>query len=123
PVLQQARSLGRDFPVSRGFQCAPAVDLGAHAVDDRRVVLLRLRGEAFVEEQCALLRGALLFSRSRDRRDELGAAAALDDSLRRLSRFVELPMTLRILVRRVEDGPLEEGFGHRVWPPGSWGGV
>src|SRR5260221_309956 len=47
-----------------------------------------------------------------DRGNELRTPPGLDDLVRRLSRLVELPVPRRIAVRRVEDRPLEEGFGH-----------
>ena len=46
------------------------------------------------------------------RRDEGGAAAALDDVLRRLPVRTELPMPGRALVRRVQDRVLEESVVH-----------
>jgi hypothetical protein len=32
-----------------------------------------------------------------------------------LTRFVELPMLTRVLVRRVDDRPVEERVGHSLW--------
>src|SRR5258708_1644124 len=47
-----------------------------------------------------------------DRGNELRTPPGLDDLVRRLPRLVELPVPRRIAVRRVEDRPFEEGFGH-----------
>ena len=116
PVLEQARRLRRDLPLVRVRQArATASTLLAHLVDDRRrVVLLRLGREplALVENNSSCLRRALALLRLRDRRDELGAAAALDDLLRRLPVCVQLPVPRRALVGGVEDRVVEERIGH-----------
>jgi hypothetical protein len=80
-------------------------------VDDRGgVVLLRLAGKvvAGVEDE-ALLPGAVLLLR--DRRDQPGAAAAVDDAVGREVGVVELPVPCRLGIGRVQDRLLEEG-GH-----------
>ena len=47
-----------------------------------------------------------------DRRDEFGAASALDDRLCRLSSLIEFPMPSRVVVGRIEDGWSKKGFRH-----------
>jgi len=50
----------------------------------------------------------LVLLRLRDGRDERGAAAGLDDLLRRLPGIIQLPVPPWILIGRVEDGTIEE---------------
>ena len=114
PMVQEARGFRGDSPATRVWQSAPLVYMTSELVDDRcRIVLLLLGREplAFVEDELRLLYVAALL-RLRDRRDELGAAASLDDLLRRLALVVELPVAGGVLVGRVEDRALEEGVGH-----------
>lgn len=49
-----------------------------------------------------------MFFRQRNGRNELSAPAALDDLLRRLPRLVQLPVSARIIVRRIEYRLFEE---------------
>jgi hypothetical protein len=123
PMFEQASGLGRDLPLARIRPGAPLSDVSADFVDDRgRVVLLFLRRKsgAFVENDVLLAggRGFPLF-RLRDRRDEFGAAADIEDLLRRLAVAIELPMPLRALVGRVQNRVLEEGIGRKLFssPP------
>ena len=62
-------------------------DVTSNLIDDRSRIVLLLFGRqplAFVEDDL-LLRAGLVFLRLRDRRDEFGAAASLEDLLRRLA--------------------------------------
>ena len=109
PVLEKSRRLRRHLPLA-GRQVAPRVDLPAHLVDDRREVvglLLRRKALALVEVQFLLTAPTPLLG-LRNRRDEFGAAASLEQVTSGLARLVELPMLMRVLVRRVDDGPVEE---------------
>ena len=75
------------------------------------VVLLFPSGQslAFVKNEVYLIgHSTLSLTWLRDRRDELGATARVDDPLRRLAAGVQLPVPPGILVRRVEDGLFEE---------------
>ena len=90
--------------------------MSANFIDDRcEVVRLLLRREAFafVEVQFLLTAPTPLF-RLRDRCDELGPPPSVDQVSGGLTRFVELPMLMRVLVRRVDDGPVEERVGHSL---------
>ena len=65
----------------------------------------------------ALIEGDLVLKaalpRAGDRRDELRRPPLLEDPLRGLTLAVELPMPMRLLVRRVEDRPFEKEIGQR----------
>ena len=114
PVLQEPRRFRRDLPLIGIGQRPPRVDVAADFVDDRsRVVLLLLRRKplAFVEHE-SRLRGGFALLRLRDRRDEFGAAPALDDLLRRLPRLIELPMPPWALVGRVQNRMIKKRIGH-----------
>jgi hypothetical protein len=50
---------------------------------------------------------SLTLQRLRNWHDEFGTAAALDNPLRRLALIVELPISDRVLIGRVENGPFE----------------
>jgi PepSY-associated TM region len=91
-------------------QFSPLIDAAPEFVDDRsRIVLLRFCGKpfAFVENDLLLLGLYLVLSGLGDRSDELRAAAAFNGALRRLA-IVEFPIAGWVLIRRVENGPLEE---------------
>ena len=115
PVLEQARRLGRDLPVVRVRQrCATAstwlrtslmIEVGSYCCSAVESPLPSSKTiDVCVAEAAALLRLG-------DRRDELGAAAPLDDLLRRLALRVELPVPGRIRIGRVQDRLLERN-GH-----------
>ena len=116
PMLEEALGIGRDFPIVGIREAPPLIHVVAEFIDDSRsrVVLLLLGGEslAFVEDQFCLGRLCLALPRLGDRRDELGAAAALDNPLGRLAVFIELPILSRVLIGRVENRPLEELIIH-----------
>ena len=115
PVLQESCRLRRHLPLA-GRQIAPRVDLRADFIDDRCEVvrlLLRRKAFAFVEVQLLLTAPAPLF-RLRDRCDELGPTSPVEQVPGGLTRLVELPMLTRILVRRVDDGPVEERVRHSL---------
>src|SRR5687768_3391020 len=77
-----------------------------------RVVLLFLGREplALVEDDDLLLGRVLPLPRLRDRRDELGATATLDDPLCRLTMVIQLPMPRRVIVWRVKDRSLKKSL-------------
>src|SRR5207249_2360996 len=82
PVLKETGGLRHDQPLTGTGQGTPGVHMTAHFVDDRSgVVLLLLRGQplAFIENEGLLCGGFLVLLGFRDRRDEGGAAARLDD--------------------------------------------
>src|ERR1700737_4011468 len=104
-MLQQPGGLGCDLPLT-GAQLPPCVHMAADLVDDRGwIVLLLLRREALalVEHKSGLCRGFPLL-RLGDRRDELGAAAGVDDLLRGLPRLIEFPVPPWVFVWRVQNG-------------------
>ena len=96
PVLEETLGIGRDLPIVGVREAAPLVHVMAELVDDgrSRVVLLLLGREplAFVENQFRLTRLFLALPRLGNGRDELGLAPALDNPLRRLAVFIELPI-------------------------------
>ena len=104
--------------IARGKEHATSdVDLRANFIDDRCQVVrlfLRRKAFAFVEVQLLLTAPAPLF-RFRDRCDELCPPPSVEQVSGGLTRFVELPMLMRVLVRRVDDGPVEERVGHSLW--------
>ncbi len=115
PVLEQAGRFGSDLPLARLGPGPPSVHMAAHLVDDRRGVVLLLRGRkplALVEDHDLLRAGFLPFPRPGNGRDEFGPAAGLDDPLRRLALLVEFPMPPGTFIRRVQDRMFEEGIGH-----------
>src|ERR1700722_3536863 len=65
--------------------------------------------QAFIEYETRL-RGTFPLFGFRDRRDEFGAATALDDLLRRLPGLVELPMPRWAFVGRIQDRMFEKGI-------------
>src|SRR5271170_7235147 len=117
PVLEQTLGVGRDLPVIGVWKVAPLIDVEPEFVDDGRgeVVLLLLSREAlaFVQSQRPLLCRSLAFPRLRNRSDEFGLAAALDNPLRGLAGAIKFPVAGRVLVRRIENRPLEELVIHR----------
>ena len=114
-TVEKPCGLRRHLPLA-GRQVAPRVDLRANFIDDRCEVVrlfLRRKAFAFVEVQLLLTAPAPLF-RLRDRCDELGPPPSVDQVSGGLTRFVELPMLTRILVRRVDDRPVEERVRHSL---------
>ena len=112
PMLQEPGGLGRDLPATGIGNQAPGVHpLPQTGNDGHRVVLLCLTGQAlaFVEDHPALSRA---LARSGDRRDEFGGPAALADAVGRLPFLVELPVTSRALVRRIQNRLTEEVAHH-----------
>ena len=67
---------------------------------------------ALVEDESPAAAAAFALLRLRDRRDELGAAAGLDDLLRRLAVLIELPVPRGTRIGRVQDRVVEERVGH-----------
>jgi hypothetical protein len=115
-MLEECRGLRSYCPVVRIWQFSPLVNLIAQLVDDRRrVVLLLFGGKPFalVEYEHILLLS--LLAGLRDRCDELGFAAGVYDSLGWLPLRVEFPMSVRRIVRGVENrmlkmsSPVENG--------------
>jgi len=100
-------------PVVRVRQATPLIDMASEFVDIRcRVVLLVVTRQpfAFVEHHLLLCRPASPFPRLWNRSNELRSAATLDDALRRLPVAVQLPMSFRTFIRRVEDRARKELF-------------
>ena len=121
PMLQQARGRRRDLPVVRVWQTPPGVDVVPDLVDDRgRVVLLLGIGEIVRvrEDHLPLIRRPpLALARLGNRRDQRRAATPLKRrSVGWLPICVELVVPGRDLVRRVEDGLLEECLNHALAP-------
>src|SRR4051794_2644414 len=105
PVLQQASRFRSHLPLARVWPSSPSVHMAPHFVDDRgRIVLLRLRREAFslIEHEARLARGAFPLLRLGDGRDKLCTTAVLKNLLCRLTLVIELPMPVRAIVRRVQ---------------------
>lgn len=67
---------------------------------------------AFIEQQCGLFSRPFALLRLWNRRNELSAAALLDDLLSRLALLIELPITSWVAVGRVENGLFEEFIIH-----------
>ncbi len=114
PVLEQARRFRRDQPVVGIGQLAPAFDVGADLVDDRGRVVLLLLGRKIVAgvEHHLGLRLAAPLLRLRDRRDQVRAAADVEDPVGGLAVLVQLPVAAGIVIGRVQDRTLEELLGH-----------
>ena len=114
PVLEQPGSLRGDAPITRIWQCTPAIHVDPELIDDRRRVILlvfRRQAPALIEDQFFLL-SAAAFLGFRDGRNERDRTTLLDDPVGRLARRVEFPVVGWVLVRRVEDWLLEEGNAH-----------
>jgi hypothetical protein len=115
PVGEKPGGLGRHAPLGPIGFGSPAAHEAADLVDERHQFVVAVGGGA-VEAEVGLAVGGRLaplpFCRLRDRRNEFGAAAALDHPLRGLA-VVQLPVPPRALVRGVDDGTGEEGVGHR----------
>ena len=119
PMLQQARCFGSDEPLLRVGQIAPRLHMCANFVDDRgRVVFLFLAGEAIIGAQnhrgLVLVLPALLGLRHGG--DEIRPAARGNDRVGGLPFPIQLPVTGREMVRRVQDRPLEEALRHGSHP-------
>jgi len=115
PVLYQPRGLRRHSPQAGIGLCAPLIDIAAHLIDDRgRVILLLFcrQSLAFVEDQFVLADRVLALLRLGYWRDELGAAALVNDLLSWLAVLVEFPMTPGSRIGRVQNGLIEKGIGH-----------
>ena len=112
PVLQEPSRLGSHPPPAGIRNRSPRIDPAPQLVDDlHQLVLLTLllqRLRRRVEDHLVL--ATLL--RPRDRRDERDTAAAVEDLARGLAALVELPVPRRVLVGRVEDGPVEKLVAH-----------
>ena len=109
-----------------GWRLGDAVDELVVLVDGRRrVVLLLFAREpiALVEHHLALFRATTLPSRRGNSRDVGRRPTLADNAVRGLSVLVELPVARRVLIRRVEDGRLEEAVGHTVLQFSSSGEV
>jgi hypothetical protein len=117
PVLEQSSSFGSDLPRSRIGQTTPVIDVFADAIDGiGGRVLLVLGGEplALVDDQFLLTGYFLLLFRLWNGRDEVNRTPGVNHPLGGLTLLVEFPMFRRVVVRRVEDGVLEEGIGHGI---------
>ena len=115
PVLQQPCRLGGHPPVCGVGDAAPLVYFGTHAVDERGdVVLLFLSREPLplVEHQRRLPAGPFLLAWPGNGADEFRLAAIVDDALSRLPLLIQLPMTLRIRIRGIENGFFKERVLH-----------
>ena len=116
PVLQQARGFWCDAPVVGALDAAPLVHLLADGVDHGRgfFVFLGLGGKSgiVVEQKRGLCRLALALLGLGDGGDELCPTASLKNLLGRLALRIELPVTRRVVVGRIEDGVLEELVVH-----------
>jgi len=94
-------------------QRPPRLHVLAYLVDDRGlVVLLLLGGEplALVEDERVLEGRLLVLPRLRNGRDELGAAAGLDDLLRRLPGLIQLPCRAGIAYGEFRIGRSKKGL-------------
>ena len=120
PMPEQAGGFRRDAPLV-GRQVAPPVDLPAYAIDNILQVLLvagfQLPRRLVERQRRLFFRDALAFSGLGDGRNEIGGPAMLDDFLGRLSRYVQFPMAIGPLVRRIEDRLLEEKIAQNVALP------
>src|SRR5580704_8970547 len=119
PVLEETFCLGRHKPVGRIRKLPPLVYLKAKIVNNRSwVVLLLLGGKAlaFVKNQRVLVRLSLLLLGFRDRSDELCATPSRNNLLGGLPFAIKLPMTLRVAVRRVQNGAFKEVVIHNSVP-------
>jgi hypothetical protein len=117
PMLEQPCRLRRHLPLARIWQVAPVGDVLADFIDDRGRVVLLLGGRNILrtaqDHLLLVLRQAALL-RLRHRRDELGAAPALDDAVGRLVVRVQLPMPARAGIGRIQDRALVEGVAHAM---------
>jgi hypothetical protein len=94
------------MPIIGIWQRTPGVDMTAHFIDDRRGIVLLFLGReplAFIENECILFGGLFPFLRFWDRRDEIGAAQNFENSLRGLPVRIQLPVSRRTLIRRIQD--------------------
>src|SRR6266700_3965083 len=113
-MLEEPSRLRRDLPLIGIGQGTPCVNITADFIDDRSRIVLLLLGRkplAFVEHKSRLC-SHLMLLRFRDRSDEFGTAAALDDLLRGLPSLIKLPVPDRVIVWRVQNWVVEEGVGH-----------
>ena len=124
PVPQQTSGFWSYSPLAGVRQGSPLVDLPAHSIDDcLEVVLLVFSSQLpcfLIEHQRGLLLGSSPSSPGLgDRCDEVGWPACLDNLLGWLSVCIQFPMTLGVLVGRVEDRSLEEKITQNVALSGS----
>ena len=118
PVLQQPGGRRRHAPAVRVGGVPPAVHVATYFTDGCFQVLHVEDGlvlQAPFSDAEHFLHGgrASLLRGRRKRSDEVRGAAALDDPVRRLSVLVELPVTCRVLIGVVQDGPFEEPLDRR----------
>ena len=108
PVSEKSGRLGGHAPFAGVRNRPPRVDPAAEVVDDLHQIVLLARGLQRlghrVKDDLAL--APLL--RLGDRGDEGCGAAMVDEPTRRLAALIELPVSCRVLVGRVEDRALEE---------------
>ena len=102
-------------PIGWPDQVAPPFDLTAHLVDDRRrVVRLRLVERPLPSSRfLLLLTAAAPLLRLRNRRDELGPPPSVDQVSGGLTRFVELPMLMRVTYGELTMGRSKNGLDIR----------
>ena len=115
PMLEEALGFGLNQPVIRIFQIAPIVNVASEFIDDGRWIVLLLFGgkpSALVENDRLLISLRLDLAWLWNRSDELRAATGINDPLRRLAVDIEFPMGGRVLIGRVENGPLKKLVVH-----------
>src|SRR5262245_5281121 len=112
PMLQQAGRLRSNLPLIGMWKTAPLIDLLPYGIDHGccTFILLGRRGQpfTFVEHELLLCVGAFALPGLGNRRDKLGAAAALDNLLCRLPLVIKLPVSCRVGIGRVQDRLVEE---------------
>lgn len=119
----QVGYLGRNMPLVRIGQLAPAVHVGPNLIDDRGRIIFLLGGRqrvAAVEDHLGLVFGPPALPGLGNRRDQLRAPARFHNPVGRLAVCIQLPVPARVLVRRIENRTLEERVGHApprpTWP-------
>lgn len=116
PVLKEARRLRCDVPIARTCEPPPCVDPLPHLVDHRhRFVTLVGTGDllGLIENEFLLGGSTSPFPRLGNRGDELSTATMVDDSVRRLTSSIQLPVPGGERVRRVQDRLLKERVHNR----------
>jgi hypothetical protein len=99
PMRQEARGLRCDKPLVGVWQIAPCLDIGADFVVDRRRVVFLLLGGEIAEQHLRLVSPRLApLPGLGNRRDEVRAAAGVDDPVCRLPVLVQLPVLLRVFI-------------------------
>ena len=113
-MLEQAGGFRGNLPTT-WRKIAPRFYMASNFVDyGGDVVLLLLGGKAlaFVKDHLLLRSRDFALLRFGNRRDEFRPASTLDDSLRGLTVCIEFPVLRRALIRRIQDGMIEEQVRH-----------